>query len=92
MSLLLALIHEDPGTSAVAGVSTNAYCCLCPLLTSLLLLLVCDAPGTSPVDNIPSFAITTVLLVPSLTASETHTNKCQYQSICKFKAKNNFLV
>jgi hypothetical protein len=92
MSLLLMLIHKDPGTSAVAGVSSNAYRCLCPLLTSLLLLLVRDAPGTSPVDGIPSIAITTALLVSLLADSDTHTNKCQYQYICKFKAKNYFLA
>jgi hypothetical protein len=68
-SLLLLLVHEDPGTYAVAGVPSNDYCCWQPLLAflllhksllllaSLMLLLVCDDPGTSAVAGVPSIAI-----------------------------------
>jgi hypothetical protein len=48
--LLLLAYHDAPGTSAVGGVPSIAYCCW-PLL-----LLICDAPGKSAVAELLSIA------------------------------------
>ncbi len=80
-SLLLLLVRDDLGTSAVAGFPSNAYCswnlfcCNVVLLASLLLLLVRDALGTfafasTPVLGLPTAVdILSIIVVPPVLVS-----------------------